>query len=83
MVRRARGQDQAGSRPWGPRIRTLVLLALVGLALAPAIALPTASATSCVDDVGGAACFVVLRVFCAGAALGEPSHKALLSCALP
>lgn len=63
-------------------MRTLVLLALLGLALAP-VALPTAAATTCVDDLGGAACFVILRAFCVGGAVGEVSYKAVLNCVLP
>src|SRR5687767_14903845 len=40
------------------RMRVILALALVGLALAP-LAVPTAAATSCVDDLGGLGCAVV------------------------
>lgn len=66
-------------------MRTLLLVALVGLMIAP-LAVPTAAATSCVDDLGGLGCFVILAVLCAGEAI-DPANvkvigKELLSCVL-
>lgn len=62
--------------PLAARMRVL----LVGLLLlaAPVLVAAPAQATSCVDDVGGAACYVIVRSFCTMEQVGERDPKGVL-----
>lgn len=62
-------------------MRTVVLLAVLALAFTP-LAVPTASATSCEDAVGGHLCYVILGGLCSLESVREVSPKATLDCYL-